>query len=69
MYHTLGNEYTTSGDSGLIAYYKFDLIEDLGIDIDGDDDIKDYSVSGNHADTRGDPLLLESGAFSKSNGD
>ena len=65
MYSTLGPEYTATQDSGLVAYYKFELLEDLGIDNDGDDDIKDYSVSGNHGDTRGNPSLIKSGAFNK----
>jgi len=67
MYNTLGSEYTETLDSGLVAYYKFDLLEDLEVDMDGADDIRDYSVSGNHGDTRGGPLLIESGAFSKYN--
>jgi hypothetical protein len=40
-----------------------DLLEDLGINSDGADDIRDLSVSGNHLDTYGDPVLVQSGGF------
>ena len=63
MYNTLGNEYTTTTDSGLIAYYKFDILEDLGIDSDGADDFRDYSASANHSDSRGGLAIISSGAF------
>jgi len=63
MFNTLGSEYTSTTDSGLVAYYKFDELEDLGIDLDGVDDVRDYSLSENHGDTKGEIFLTSSGAF------
>ena len=60
---TLSPAYYSSSDSGLIAYYKMDVLEDLGINGDGADDLRDLSVNGNHLDTYGDPVLVQSGAF------
>ena len=60
---TLGAEYYSTTDSGLVAYYRMDVFEDLGINGDGADDIRDFSVNGNHLDTGGDPVLAPSGAF------
>ena len=60
---TLSSEYYSTSDSGLIAYYRMDLLEDLGINSDGPDDIRDLSINGNHLDSYGDPVLLSSGAF------
>lgn len=59
MADTLGPAYYAYPDSGLTAYYRFDMFENLGIDDDGaDDDVRDLSVHGNHGDTRGGPLLV-----------
>jgi len=63
MMNTLGMEYIQNPDSGLLAYYKFDSYEDLAIDQDGQDDLRDYSAAANHADSRGTPQLITSGAF------
>lgn len=60
---TLSSVYYSISDSGLIAYYRMDVLEDLGINSDGADDIRDLSVSGNHLDTYGDPVLSPSGGF------
>jgi hypothetical protein len=37
----------------LIAYYRFDALEDLGVGADGADDVRDYSASANHGDAEG----------------
>ena len=63
MNSVLGLEYIQSPDSGLLAYYKFDSFEDLAIDQDGQDDLRDYSANANHADSRGTPAIITSGAF------
>ena len=48
----------TNPSSGLIAYYKFNETEDLGIGNDGlADDIRDYSLNGFHGDLVGDAHL------------
>jgi hypothetical protein len=60
---TLSSEYYSTSDSGLIAYYKMDLLEDLGINSDGADDLRDISVNENHLDTYGNPVLVQSGGF------
>jgi hypothetical protein len=60
---TLSFEYYSTSDSGLIAYYRMDVLEDLGINSDGADDLRDLSVNGNHLDTYGDPVLVQSGGF------
>jgi len=56
----LGPEYYTTVDSGLIGYWKFDKLEDLGINGDGIDDIRDLSINGNHGDLVGDAILVTS---------
>jgi hypothetical protein len=50
---------TVYGGSGsdLIAYYRFDEIEDLGIGGDGADDVRDYSATGHHGDIVGGAML------------
>jgi hypothetical protein len=63
MWDTLSTEYITNPEFGLLAYYKFDEMEDLAIDQDGADDFRDFSVNGNHADSRGEVALVQSGAF------
>jgi hypothetical protein len=57
MNKTLEPEYYNSSDSGLIVYYRFDELEDLGIGGDGADDIRDFSVSQLHGDLTGDASL------------
>jgi hypothetical protein len=46
--------------SGLLAYYPFDTLEDLGVGGDGADDFRDLSLNANHADSDGG-LSLSSG--------
>ena len=60
---TLGSEYYSSADSGLIGYWRFDMLEDLGINGDGVDDVRDLSIYGNHGDLVGDATLDTSGAL------
>jgi len=57
MNDTLSAAYYLTPDSGLIAYYKCDEFEDLGIGVDGSDDIRDFSVNSFHADTYDDPVI------------
>ena len=61
MNDTLSSAYYSTIDSGLVAYYRFDEYEDLGIGSDGADDIRDFSFYGNHGDSEGNPLLVPSG--------
>ena len=63
MYDTLDAIYYQSADSGLVAYYRFDQLEDLGVNSDGADDIRDLSINANHGDTQGNPILVTSEAM------
>jgi hypothetical protein len=63
MHDTLDAVYYQSADSGLVAYYRFEQLEDLGINDDGADDIRDLSVYANHGDTQGNPSLVISDAM------
>jgi hypothetical protein len=63
MYDTLSSAYYTSNDSGLIAYWRFDTLEDLGINSGGVDDIRDLSINANHGDLEGSATLVSSGIF------
>jgi hypothetical protein len=66
---TLSPIYYTSLDSGLVGYWRFDEMEDLGVNSDGADDIRDLSINGYHGDLAGDatidtskaPLEIENG--------
>ncbi|MFQ5633132.1 MAG: LamG-like jellyroll fold domain-containing protein, partial [bacterium] len=49
----LGPEVYESAASGLIGYWRFDELEDLGVGGDGADDVRDYSVNQNHGDIVG----------------
>jgi hypothetical protein len=60
MRDTLVSAAYAGPDSGLIAYYRFDKLEDLGVGGDGCDDIRDLSGNGRHADIVGDASLVES---------
>ncbi len=42
---------------GLVAYWQFDELKDLGINNDGADDVEDLSGNGNHLDLVGDAIL------------
>ena len=56
-------EYYSTADSGLVVYFRFDGLEDLGIGDDGQvDDIRDLSVNGNHGDLKGNAMLVLSDA-------
>jgi hypothetical protein len=63
MNDTLGAEYYSTIDSGLIAYWRFDELEDLGVGNAGTDDVRDFSISGVHADLEGDAFLTSSGVM------
>jgi hypothetical protein len=54
----LDSAYYVSSDSGLVGYWRFDVLEDLGINNDGPDDIRDLSISGSHLDLAGDAHLV-----------
>lgn len=45
IYQTL-----TGNEAGLIGYWQFDTMEDLGVNEDGADDFRDLTANGNHAD-------------------
>lgn len=57
MANPLGSVQLQAG-SGLVAYYRFDTVEDLGVNDDGADDVRDLSVNGNHGDTQGNTTLV-----------
>jgi len=57
---TLSSEYYSSPDSGLASYWRFDEFEDLGINGDGVDDVRDLSVWTRHGDSNGNPELVPS---------
>ncbi|MFH1121468.1 MAG: LamG-like jellyroll fold domain-containing protein [Bacteroidota bacterium] len=61
MNDTLSPVYYNSPDSGIVAYFRFEEYEDLGIYGGGPDDMRDMSYQNNHADTEGDPELILSG--------
>jgi len=60
MNQPLDPEYYQSADSGLVAYYQFEVFEDLGIGAGGSNDIRDMSLYGNHMETNGNPVLVPS---------
>jgi|GEM_PF-5867070 len=51
--------YYNTIDSGLVGYWRFDVLEDLGINNDGPDDVRDFSVLNNHLDLAGDAHLVQ----------
>ncbi|MCU0414200.1 MAG: T9SS type A sorting domain-containing protein, partial [Ignavibacteriaceae bacterium] len=55
--------YYNTIDSGLVGYWRFDLLEDLGINNDGPDDVKDLSVLHNHLDLAGNAHLVSYGTI------
>ncbi len=57
MNDTLAAAYYSTADSGLVAYWRCDVLEDLGVNSDGPDDIRDLSVFQNHGDLSGDAVL------------
>lgn len=58
MGDTLGPAYYTTADSGLVGYWRFDELEDLGVGDAGVNDARDYSVLRNHGDLHGDAKLV-----------
>ena len=54
----LDDTYYATADSGLVGYWRFDQLEDLGINNDGCDDVRDLSVLHNHIDLMGDSHLV-----------
>jgi len=56
---TLGSEYYATADSGLVGYWRFDQLEDLGVGTAGTNDVRDYSVNGDHLDLVGDARLSD----------
>jgi len=61
MNNSLSAAYYQTNDSGLVAYWKFDELEDLGVNSDGADDVRDLSVNGNHIDLEGDAFIEPGG--------
>jgi len=61
MNDSLSSAYYQTSDSGLVAYWKFDVLEDLGVNSDGMDDVRDLSVNGNHIDLEGDTFIEPGG--------
>jgi hypothetical protein len=57
MNDSLSAAYYETSDSGLVAYWKFDELVDLGINSDGADDVRDLSIYGNHIDLEGDAFI------------
>ena len=57
MNDTLKSSYYSTSDSGLVGYWRFEEIENLGIREDGIDDMRDYSVHGYHGDLEGDAAI------------
>lgn len=53
----LSEQYYTSTDSGLVGYWRFDQVEDLGVGEPGVNDLRDYSAFANHGDLVGDAGL------------
>ena len=60
MNSPLESSYYLSADSGLVGYWKFDILEDLGINNDGADDVRDFSILQNHLDFAGNTHLVPS---------
>ena len=60
MIDTLGSAYYTTVDSGLVGYWRFDMFEDLGVNADGTDDVRDLSQSAAHGDAVGELSLIPS---------
>ncbi len=57
MNDTLSAAYYSTPDSGLVAYYKCDDFEDLGVGGDGPDDVRDFSTNGYNADSYDEPII------------
>ncbi|MFB3785539.1 MAG: LamG-like jellyroll fold domain-containing protein [bacterium] len=57
MYSPLDPSLYTAPGSGLIGYWRFDQLEDLGTGSAGGNDVRDYSINQNHGDVTGDARL------------
>ncbi|MBP1655787.1 MAG: hypothetical protein H6Q31_388 [Bacteroidetes bacterium] len=57
MHDTLGSEYLSTADSGLVLYLRFDQLESLGIGGEGRD-VRDLSAARNHGAMKGDARLV-----------
>jgi hypothetical protein len=57
---TLSSIYYSAADSGLVGYWRFDIFEDLGINSDGSDDVRDLSYSSAHGDAVGELTMISS---------
>jgi len=61
MARALPEEITADPDSGLLACFRFDSLENLGMAADGlSDDCRDLSYWANHADIQGGAVLVDS---------
>lgn len=65
MIHTmmaapLPPSYYSSNEYGVVAYYRFEEMEDLGVGQVGTNDIRDIGPFGNHMDTDGGPYIVPS---------
>ena len=58
MNSPLTSNYYSTLDSGLVGYWRFSQLEDLGINSDGWDDVRDLSVLHNHLDLKGNAHLV-----------
>jgi len=57
---TLGAEYYSSPGSGLVAYYRFEKMENLGVgDDDLANDIRDLSYNANHGNVVGGAVIYQ----------
>ena len=65
---TLDPSYFSTLDSGLVAYWRLDQIEDLGVNNDGMDDVRDLSIFKNHGDIVGNPTSDSGSPFLSNNG-
>jgi hypothetical protein len=54
----LNSNYYSTLDSGLVGYWRFNQLEDLGVNNDGWDDVRDLSVLHNHLDLNGAHLVV-----------
>ncbi len=63
MNNPIPEAYYVTADSGVVAYYSFEVFEDLGIGSGGASDIRDLSSYGNHMGTFGLPTLVPSVSF------
>ncbi len=64
MNDTLAPGYYSTADSGLIGYWRFDQLEDLGVNKRNANDVRDFSINGYHGDLRADATIVSSNVFS-----